>query len=54
MIQSSLKYYGMLDWIVNIKDEGISKKKSKEELSKFFEKILKTKTGKQIAKEKYL
>lgn len=42
------------DWLVNLKEEGIIKKKSKDELSKFIEKIFKTKTGKQIAKEKYL
>ena len=42
------------DWLVNLKEEGIIKRKSKEELSKFIDKIFKTKTGKKIAKEKYL
>jgi HD superfamily phosphodiesterase len=42
------------DWLVNIKEEGIIKRKSKEELITFIEKILKTKTGKKIAKEKYI
>ena len=42
------------DWLVNIKDEGTSKKKTKEELLKFIDKIFKTKTGKQIAKKKIL